>query len=181
MIKVLFVLSILALLVVIVQTRKETYTSSKKANITVYSGSQTSTGIDPSSYPIKVSVPGVGKVPVYPVAVHDDEYQKDKCKIIKVNTGKKSFYAHVINRCNRKDKNCKNRYKNGAQYLIDFYYNKSKDYKNRGLKYDVNKGRIQQTGKKVSALDLNKKKHWHEWLTKNHVKRTNGYTCKDCC
>lgn len=152
-----------------------------KSNITVYSGNETSTGINPDSYPFTVSIPGVGKQKVYPVAIHDDDYQKDKCKIFKVTTKKgKVFYAHAINRCNKKHPNCKNRYKNGSQYLIDLYYKKDQDYKNRGLKYDINKGSVDSTNHKVSALDLNTK-HWHGWLTKNHVLQKNGYTCRDCC
>jgi hypothetical protein len=181
MMKFLLILSVLAFLVTFVQTRKESYTSQKKkANITVYSGDDSSSGIDPATYPIRVSIPGIGKVSVYAVAVHDDEYQRDKCKIIKVSTGKSSFYGHVVDKCDRKDSQCKNRYKGGAQYLVDFFFRKSNDYKNRGLKFDMNKGYVEQTGQKLSALDINKK-HWHGWLTKNHVKRTNGYTCNDCC
>ena len=151
-----------------------------KSNITVYSGNETSTGINPDKYPITVSIPGVGKQKVYPVAIHDADYQKDKCKILKVTTrGGKTFYAHAINRCNAAHPNCKNRYRNGAQYLIDLYYKKSSDYTNRGLKYDINPGTVDSTNHKVSALDLKGK--WHKWLTSNHVTGKKGYTCKDCC
>jgi hypothetical protein len=175
---VLLVLLVLLVLWMHLGTPRNEYL---KSNITVYTGSDTSTGIDPSTYPIKVSIPGVGKQNVYPIAVHDDEYPKDKCKILKITTAKgKSFYGHVVNRCDRKDANCKNRYKNGAQYLVDLFYKNSKDYTNRGLKYDVNKGTIESTNHKVSANDLGKK-HWNKWLTKNHVTQSNGYTCEDCC
>ena len=180
MIIIIIVLCILVLTLFYMHQQHQT--EYLKSNITVYSGNETSTGIDPDSYPIKVSIPGVGKKTVYPVAIHDDDYAKDKCKVLKVTTKKgKVFYAHAINRCNRKHPNCKNRYKNGSQYLIDLYYKKDSDYKNRGLKYDINPGSVDSTNHKVSALDLNKKKHWHGWLTKNHVLQKNGYTCRDCC
>ena len=165
-----------AVLALAMHSTKEFY----KTNITVYSGNETSTGINPDTYPISVHIPGVGKKSVYPIAVHDKEYKKDRCKIIKVTKGTTSFYGHVVNRCNKKHPNCKNRHKKGAQYLVDFYYKDEKDYKKQGLKYDVNPGKIEHTNHKVSALDLDKK-HWHSWLTKNHVMRSNGYTCDGCC
>ena len=153
---------------------------SMTGNVTVYTGSETSSGINPDSYPITVNIKGVGKKKVYPIAVHQDEYMRDKCKILRVRKGKTDFYGHVVNQCKRSDPSCNNRFKNNASYLVDYYYKNANDYKARGLGNTINRGyTIEDTGQRISAAKLSKK-NWHGWLTKNHITNP-SWNCPLCC
>jgi hypothetical protein len=156
--------------------KKKSYTG----NVTVYEGSNTSSGINPKTYPVTLDLKGLGKKKVYPIAVHQKEYDRDKCKILRVRKGNTDFYGHVINRCKGSDPDCQNRFKSNANYLVDLYYDKPKDYTSLGLGNTINKGfTIQDTGYKASALSL-PKKHWHSWLSKEHVTNPK-WNCDLCC
>lgn len=144
------------------------------ANLTVFDDAETSTGIKPSAYPIKYK--GVN---VYPIAVHHDEYARDRCKILRVTkeNGTFWFYGHVVDLCNRKDADCVNKRANGRNYLVDLHGKFAARLK---VPRSITKIRVVDEGKRLSTALL-PKRFRAAWLTDNHIRRTNGYTCDFCC